>query len=34
MQSEEFKFPGHTEFLAQAFDTREALMFMVAVISG
>ncbi|MPR32614.1 4-hydroxythreonine-4-phosphate dehydrogenase PdxA [Salmonirosea aquatica] len=30
MQSEEFKFPGHTEFLAQAFDTQEALMFMVA----
>ncbi|MBU1822264.1 MAG: 4-hydroxythreonine-4-phosphate dehydrogenase PdxA [Bacteroidetes bacterium] len=30
MQSEDFKFPGHTEFLAQAFDVREALMFMVA----
>ena len=30
MQSEEFKFPGHTEFLAQAFDTKEALMFMIA----
>jgi 4-hydroxythreonine-4-phosphate dehydrogenase len=30
MQSEEFKFPGHTEFLAQAFETKEALMFMVA----
>ena len=30
MQSEEFKFPGHTEFLAQAFDIKEALMFMVA----
>ncbi len=30
MQSEEFNFPGHTEFLAQAFDTKEALMFMVA----
>ena len=30
MQSEEFNFPGHTEFLAESFDTREALMFMVA----
>ncbi len=30
MQSEEFKFPGHTEYLAAAFDTKEALMFMVA----
>lgn len=30
MQNEEFNFPGHTEFLAQAFDTKEALMFMVA----
>ena len=30
MQSENFNFPGHTEFLAAAFDTKEALMFMVA----
>lgn len=30
IQSEEFKFPGHTEFLASAFDVQEALMFMVA----
>ncbi|MEO6286029.1 MAG: 4-hydroxythreonine-4-phosphate dehydrogenase PdxA [Dyadobacter sp.] len=30
IQSEEFQFPGHTEFLAQAFDKEEALMFMVA----
>ncbi len=30
MQGDEFKFPGHTEFLAAAFDTKEALMFMVA----
>ncbi len=30
MQSEDFKFPGHTEYLAQAFDVKEALMFMVA----
>jgi 4-hydroxythreonine-4-phosphate dehydrogenase len=30
MQSEEFDFPGHTEFLAKTFDVREALMFMVA----
>lgn len=30
MQSEEFKFPGHTEYLASSFGAREALMFMVA----
>ncbi|TDB61130.1 4-hydroxythreonine-4-phosphate dehydrogenase PdxA [Arundinibacter roseus] len=30
MQSEDFKFPGHTEYLAQAFGVKEALMFMVA----
>lgn len=30
IQSEEFKFPGHTEFLAEAFGKEEALMFMVA----
>lgn len=30
IQSEEFKFPGHTEYLAKEFDGDEALMFMVA----
>jgi 4-hydroxythreonine-4-phosphate dehydrogenase len=30
IQSEEFKFPGHTEFLAEAFSVPDALMFMVA----
>lgn len=30
IQSEEFKFPGHTEFLAEAFGMPDALMFMVA----
>ncbi|GAB2768456.1 4-hydroxythreonine-4-phosphate dehydrogenase PdxA [Rhabdobacter roseus] len=30
IQSEEFKFPGHTEYLAHAFGAKEALMFMVA----
>lgn len=30
IQSEEFKFPGHTEYLAKEFDGGEALMFMVA----
>lgn len=30
IQSEEFKFPGHTEYLADAFETKEALMFMVS----
>ncbi|GGB84660.1 4-hydroxythreonine-4-phosphate dehydrogenase PdxA [Dyadobacter sediminis] len=30
IQSETFKFPGHTEYLAEAFNKNEALMFMVA----
>lgn len=30
IQSDEFKFPGHTEFLANTFDTKEVLMFMVS----
>jgi len=30
IQSEEFKFPGHTEYLANEFDGGDALMFMVA----
>ncbi len=30
IQSEEFKFPGHTEYLASEFETQEALMFLVA----
>ena len=30
IQSEGFKFPGHTEFLAKEFEGGEALMFMVA----
>ncbi|MEI7586601.1 4-hydroxythreonine-4-phosphate dehydrogenase PdxA [Runella sp.] len=30
IQNEEFKFPGHTEFLADAFDVKEPLMFMVS----
>ena len=30
IQSDEFKFPGHTEFLAEAFGVQDALMFMVA----
>ena len=30
IQSEEFKFPGHTEYLAKEFEGGEALMFMVA----
>ena len=30
IQSEEFKFPGHTEFLAAAFEAKEPLMFMVS----
>jgi 4-hydroxythreonine-4-phosphate dehydrogenase len=40
IQSEEFKFPGHTEYLADAFGQDEALMFMVsedlkmAVVTG
>lgn len=40
MQSEEFKFPGHTEYFADAFEVRDSLMFMVsealrvAVVTG
>lgn len=40
MQSEQFNFPGHTEFLAKEFNTENYLMFMisenvrVAVVSG
>ena len=30
IQSEEFQFPGHTEYLAKEFEGGEALMFMVA----
>ncbi|NIJ54277.1 4-hydroxythreonine-4-phosphate dehydrogenase PdxA [Dyadobacter arcticus] len=30
IQSETFKFPGHTEYLAQAFEKEDALMFMVS----
>ncbi|GAB3558848.1 4-hydroxythreonine-4-phosphate dehydrogenase PdxA [Spirosoma fluminis] len=30
IQSEEFKFPGHTEYLAQEFDVADNLMFMVS----
>ena len=30
IQSAEFKFPGHTEFLAESFAVQEALMFMVS----
>lgn len=30
IQSEEFKFPGHTEYLAEAFQSSEYLMFMVS----
>lgn len=30
IQSEEFKFPGHTEYLAEAFGTKDVLMFMVS----
>ncbi len=30
IQSESFKFPGHTEFLAQAFDKKDVLMFMIS----
>ena len=32
IQSEVFKFPGHTEYLANAFDIAEPLMFMVSDI--
>ena len=40
IQSEEFKFPGHTEYLADLFEIKDALMFMVSeqlkvgVVSG
>ncbi|WP_394993886.1 4-hydroxythreonine-4-phosphate dehydrogenase PdxA [Emticicia sp.] len=30
IQSDEFKFPGHTEYLAEAFGTKDVLMFMVS----
>lgn len=30
IQSPDFKFPGHTEYLANAFRVREALMFMIS----
>lgn len=30
IQSDEFKFPGHTEYLADAFEANEYLMFMVS----
>lgn len=30
IQNDDFKFPGHTEFLAQSFEKDDALMFMVA----
>jgi 4-hydroxythreonine-4-phosphate dehydrogenase len=30
IQSDEFKFPGHTEYLAEAFNTKDVLMFMVS----
>ena len=30
IQSEEFKFPGHTEYFAEAFGVEQALMFMVS----
>jgi 4-hydroxythreonine-4-phosphate dehydrogenase len=30
IQNEEFQFPGHTEYLAEAFDIKEPLMFMVS----
>ncbi|WP_080058657.1 4-hydroxythreonine-4-phosphate dehydrogenase PdxA [Spirosoma aerolatum] len=30
IQSEEFKFPGHTEYLAQEFEVQDNLMFMVS----
>lgn len=30
IQSESFKFPGHTEYLAQAFDQKDVLMFMIS----
>ena len=30
IQSEEFKFPGHTEFFTEAFEAKDSLMFLVA----
>lgn len=30
IQSEEFKFPGHTEFFATSFEAKDSLMFLVA----
>lgn len=30
IQNDEFKFPGHTEYLAEAFNIKEPLMFMVS----
>jgi 4-hydroxythreonine-4-phosphate dehydrogenase len=30
IQSEEFKFPGHTEFFTNAFDAKDSLMFLVS----
>ncbi len=30
IQSDEFKFPGHTEYLAEAFGVKDVLMFMVS----
>ncbi|MEA5429484.1 4-hydroxythreonine-4-phosphate dehydrogenase PdxA [Arcicella lustrica] len=30
IQSEEFKFPGHTEYFTEAFDSKESLMFLVS----
>lgn len=30
IQNAEFKFPGHTEFLAESFGAKEALMFMIS----
>jgi len=30
IQNDDFKFPGHTEYLAEAFDAKEPLMFMVS----
>jgi 4-hydroxythreonine-4-phosphate dehydrogenase len=32
IQNDEFKFPGHTEYLADAFEAKEPLMFMVSDI--
>lgn len=32
IQSEAFKFPGHTEYFANAFEVRDSLMFMVSEI--